>query len=401
MVVILLCAAEAVSFTGIPAKSPLRELPHILSGNYFFGAVMAGVFVMHLVLVVSRLEILLVTAAATVFFAVFYLIDASSGGGVLLVQQAAVGAGFASIAALAIRTAASKGEGRENTLSVLLPAIFLPLLMLLFQFCLDLTASIFPATLDPVVYAADMAFGTQLSFVLGDLLADNPLFLRATFAGYFALPAALAFIYGIERKSIAPPRLDIITSFIGIVIAGYAVYLFFPVAGPKFAFYGAYPDFMPPLADIISHEKIIVTPVPRNCMPSLHTALALIIFWHSRSFAPRVRVLTGFFLAATVFSTVALGFHYVVDVIAAVPFTVAMEAISAAAVGNSSREVRRAAVSGSLLAAAWLILLRYGTSLIVDYREIFWVFSAATIPVSLYIKKILDREIYAEALPEN
>ncbi|MBM4386176.1 MAG: fused MFS/spermidine synthase, partial [Deltaproteobacteria bacterium] len=47
-----------------------------------------------------------------------------------------------------------------------------------------------------------------------------------------------------------------------------------------------------------------------------------------------------------------------------------------------------------------LILLRDGTSLIVDYREIFWVFSAATIPVSLYIKKILDREIYAEALPE-
>ena len=59
----------------------------------------------------------------------------------------------------------------------------------------------------------------------------------------------------------------------------------------------------------------------RNCIPSMHTAWAL-MFWHysSRETAPFFFV----FLLLTLAATLGLGEHYLIDLVAALPFTAAV-----------------------------------------------------------------------------
>ena len=59
----------------------------------------------------------------------------------------------------------------------------------------------------------------------------------------------------------------------------------------------------------------------RDCMPSMHFTWALLFWWYSRG---RVRKLMAVFAWVTAAATLGLGQHYWIDLVAAVPFTVAV-----------------------------------------------------------------------------
>jgi membrane-associated phospholipid phosphatase len=65
---------------------------------------------------------------------------------------------------------------------------------------------------------------------------------------------------------------------------------------------------------------------PRNCMPSLHTAWATAIFLHSRGGPRALRYAGTFWLVATLCATLGFGYHYGVDLVAGVVFTLTIEA---------------------------------------------------------------------------
>jgi hypothetical protein len=60
---------------------------------------------------------------------------------------------------------------------------------------------------------------------------------------------------------------------------------------------------------------------PRNCMPSMHCAWALMLWINSKGYA---KWLFGLLTALTFASTITTGEHYVPDLVAAVPFTAAI-----------------------------------------------------------------------------
>lgn len=94
-------------------------------------------------------------------------------------------------------------------------------------------------------------------------------------------------------------------SFVGCICALPLLYIIFPVEGPAYAFH----DF--PLATL--REAV------PNGMPSGHMAVALLVIWHLWKFKwGRIGGIA--YALLTVVATLGLGEHYVLDLIAGVPY---------------------------------------------------------------------------------
>jgi len=140
---------------------------------------------------------------------------------------------------------------------------------------------------------------------------------------------------------------------------------------PRHAFGAFYPSHAPPLPQI-ALQPMTVPDAPRNCIPSLHLAGALAVWWNSRRWLRWARLLAGLFLAATVFSTLALGEHYLVDLVVAVPFTLAFQAAWTVTLPLKNSARRRALATGAILTVAWFVGLRYGLSPFVLSPAVSW-----------------------------
>jgi hypothetical protein len=87
-----------------------------------------------------------------------------------------------------------------------------------------------------------------------------------------------------------------------------------------FAFYALFPAVGPRHFDWVNHAP---KPAPDNCMPSMHLTWALLIAINARSAWLRIGLWVYVVLIAA--ATLALQEHYLVDLIAAVPYTIAVQ----------------------------------------------------------------------------
>jgi hypothetical protein len=87
----------------------------------------------------------------------------------------------------------------------------------------------------------------------------------------------------------------------------------------------------------------------------MHIACALLICWCCEALPRWVRTAAAVYLALTMLATLGFGEHYVVDLVAALPYAMALAAIC-------SRRAVAAAV-GVVLTLAWMAALRFGTPL--------------------------------------
>src|SRR5262249_48258884 len=94
--------------------------------------------------------------------------------------------------------------------------------------------------------------------------------------------------------------------------------------------------------------------------PSLHTAGALMLWWHALSLPWWVRGLTGYYLVFTVLATLGSGAHYAFDLILAVPFALAVRAIGLPGLPGTSRVRWGACLIGAGLTIGLLLLIRFG-----------------------------------------
>ena len=99
------------------------------------------------------------------------------------------------------------------------------------------------------------------------------------------------------------------------------IYVLVPIAGPAYAF----PTF-PNVAPVGLAPHIIHLPsqaAPPNGLPSIHLTVALLLLYFARRW--RLGLILGLiFVAFTVTSTLGLGEHYTVDLLAAIPYTALM-----------------------------------------------------------------------------
>ena len=219
-------------------------------------------------------------------------------------------------------------------------ALFFTLEVSLF---LDIISTYPRSTFDETLYFADLAFGGPISFRVGQLFESVPLIGWICTAIYLAPPPGLIYVYALEAKSKTPPRVDIVTTLVAMGAVGYALYFVVPACGPRFVFPGFPDDALNPMRPAFA---------PRNAMPSLHMASALIAYAHSRRFG-RIAIITSvIFVIGTFFGTMGTGEHYLIDLVVAVPFTAMMVALL------QQRFVR--AIEPAILLFAWLFLLRFG-----------------------------------------
>ncbi|HUB53409.1 MAG TPA: phosphatase PAP2 family protein [Terracidiphilus sp.] len=265
--------------------------------------------------------------------------------------------GIATLIVLVAQFFGAPRTSRQSLRRTFFAAAVFPLCGLLIGYTIPVTAWLRPRTWDAWLLVFDGSLGFQPSFALGRLLLHRPDAWGVTTILYYALPFGTSVLFGAYRVR-AGKTVAMLPLLLSLMIVGFAQYGVFPAVGPIYAFRPAYPANPPPTAKI-AIQPMTVPDAPRNCMPSLHMAAVLVIWWNSWIWPRWGRLVAFLFLLATIFSTLALGEHYFADLVVAVPFTLIFQAgwTSAVKFGDSARQA--ALWTGLGLTAAWLILLRY------------------------------------------
>ncbi|MGW4714115.1 DUF5933 domain-containing protein [Nocardia sp. NPDC004260] len=234
-----------------------------------------------------------------------------------------------------------------------------------------------PTVLDEYVILADHALGDP-SWVLGRAVDTlGPVVYAVLHWVYIELPVAAIVVAVWQLRRVVSsgrwPSHYLVRTFLVLGLIGPLVYVLFPVVGPMFAYgpdgnglqLGNYwPGVVPPI-DRNPLPLPFDAAVPRNCMPSMHTAWALSVFLHTRRDgdgepAPRwLRWGGAFWLLATLTATLGFGYHYGVDLVAGAVLCLTVEsALRAPERGWGWFRIRLVG-SGAVVLATLLLSYRY------------------------------------------
>jgi hypothetical protein len=304
--------------------------------------------------------------------------------------------GLASLSVLAVQTVRLRGDEQKEKLHTLLAGSVLGYSALFIAYILTLTTRLHPRTYDLFLYAADAGFGIPIGVWLAQFVGGRPLLLQACSVVYESLPLAVSLLFAYERSGKKPIEVQVLPAFLGGGAAAYALYNFLPATGPHYVFGAAFPNAMPPSSAAL--HLVTVGNYARNAVPSMHLACALMIFWACRPLARWVRLGAGLFLILTILATLGFGEHYVVDLVAAVPYALAVQAICARRDLAGSREYRRAIWIGLGLTLWWMALLRFAVPMFQSYAFT-WTAALATIGISAMCRIALCRDSSIPPLP--
>jgi hypothetical protein len=352
-------------------------------GNYsYLSFAFAGSFLTHIRMVPDRRS--WVTAAGVgILYGALY---AALGKPVYWLDCAGF-AGVGSVAVLGL-TALWSGDGFRSpeVSSALKLAVAFPVFLMYSGFALALTLSSHPKTLDLYLYQFESRLGFQPSFVAGTWFHSWGLLRTLAYIGYETLPLSMAYAIVTERRLNRRPKADLFTAFVGAAVAGLVIYNVFPATGPRHIFGDRFP-FSPPAAPIPA--PIFNASAPRNAMPSIHLAMALLIFWHSRPWSWPPRIFAGALLIVTVLATLGFGEHYLIDLVVAVPLALSIEAIATrdSPANHQSRMISIAA--GSVLVAAWLCYLRLAPPALYPSTAVAWCAIAVTVLSALLLERAM------------
>jgi hypothetical protein len=322
----------------------------------------------------------------------------------LLVQV--IGAfGLASLLILACAVLWNGANHEPAAYRALLPAMALAFMVLAAKYSLNMASLLHGKTLDAYAFVFDGAYG-EPSFVFGRVVDSNPWlfpFVKITYEGI--LLAMAAFYAGFMRRR-NKPIWEILELLFASAMIGYAFFSIFPVCGPRYAFGRDFPGLAVPYAAFHQWRlaKIPVPPMfPRNGVPSLHMTWALLIWLNTRSLSRWARFAALAFVLATAFDTLASGEHYLFDLVAALPFTLSMQALMTRTVSIRARQRWLPIVCGSVLFLSWLVIGRFGISIMVMNRALSWFLLALSSTVSIgWALKLppMIPEMQAEGIPK-
>ncbi len=258
---------------------------------------------------------------------------------------------------------------------------------------LSLTALVRPLTWDGLLLQAEAGFGVPLERGVITLFREVPAVKAVSSTLYLLLLAALALVHGLRHR-LDPRRNTTLAAFLLVGVVGYVIYFFFPVAGPVFTF----PGVADGAAWVVPPGPVRPPAVPRNCMPSLHGAWAMVIFFQTRGLRRAVRVAAGVFLAGTLLATLGLGFHYLVDLVVALPLAVVLDGLARPVTASAAVARRGWLLGGAGVVLGWLLLLRFGSAALGATPGLLWLLTAGTCGFSWLARRAL-RDLPLEPLP--
>jgi hypothetical protein len=288
--------------------------------------------------------------------------------------------GLSSLSLLTVRRIWSSEKDRQLLQDSIVPPLLFLLLGYFSSGPLALTFRLHPKTLDMFLYSFDQSLGVQLSFKVGQIVLASHLLTRITVGVYYLLPLAIMFTYA---RLLVRDRTLAMIAFLAFVIAGPAGVVFYnliPGCGPGCLMGGKYPF------EMLSTQQLKQLPLQplleggaRNAFPSLHLGWALLTLWYSERLSLGARLAMAIFFVGTVFATLGLGEHYFVDLVAAFPFALMIQAACALNVSISNPRRIVAFLTGVGLMLGWVILLRWGLAVAWMNPAVPWLFVVGTI----------------------
>src|SRR3984893_661177 len=271
--------------------------------------------------------------------------------------------GLASLVALALRAAWSRGE--ESTrmrlaflfafLSVGVDAAALPFHAW--------TSKLKPNVLDLYLYSFDASLRVQLSFLMGQAYATWHRFGDAGMFIYIGLPVVMAMVAAGHLLHGSKRAIPAIVAFLVTAPIGIIFYNLFPALGPTYIFGPRFP-WNPITIDQAAHLRLepMLAAGFRTAMPSLHIAWVLLAWWFSRGLSVCERAIAMVFVVFTVFATLGSGEHYFIDLVVGFPFALFVYSFCAFPLGWT-HERKVAFWLGLGLTLGWFAALRVGITL--------------------------------------
>ncbi|HUI53156.1 MAG TPA: phosphatase PAP2 family protein [Terriglobales bacterium] len=281
--------------------------------------------------------------------------------------------GVGSLLVLAARAIWSENKDRTAYLSAFIPAFMLVGSEWLTPPLLHWGEANHPRTLDLFLLIFDSTLGFQPSFWMGRLFEGIPLLRSISLVFYFGLPLLIALVFVEHLRGNRTRALVAFLIFFFAAILGAASYSLYPACGPISLLGVNFPHTDLPFSKA-SHLPLEPVPIPgpRNAMPSMHMAWAILAWWLSRDLRRWVNLVCIAFLVFTVSATLGTGEHYFIDLIVAFPFSLCMYGLFSLDVAFRERTRVRALVGGALGLFLWLALLRYEIPVFVRFRGLSW-----------------------------
>jgi hypothetical protein len=372
---VTLAVGELIGRLGFMAP-PSRFVKEIfLEGDPFVAAATGGGFLIFLAAGQKRAELVTAVLVGLALTVGFVVVRGAHERLLPIIAADCVGDGFglAAMAVLAraiVRSAPS--DARDRQLATLLAMIILPTFVVSTAPFLELTVRLHPYTYDQVVYAVDGTLGGQPGFAVGRIFDAAPLLEHAADLVYISFPAGFAFLYAVgQRGPIDRRHADPLVTLVAASVCGSLVYHALPVIGPIFTFHAQFPHAPPAaLADV--GPMAAATDAYRNCFPSLHTTWALLLIWLARHHRARVRVPIAIFSTLTIAATLGSGWHYLTDLVVAVPFAYAVFSACTPAARETRALRHQAIVFGAVSLSTWCVLLRWFPHVLIGHHAITW-----------------------------
>ncbi len=365
----------------LPLRSVLRGYLLLTIWNVTLLAVHAGAVPIYLAIRPPRRGLVLFLVAA----GVLCVPVAYAGNCALIADSMRIIAGASGLAAIFCLMTVSiweKAEKRTLARHGLLAVFGLYVAVLVSRLLLVGISASLPITFDRYLYAFDAGFGGQLSFAVGRLFSRLPPLRALCLLVYASLTFSVLLLFA-SLKGTARVRWLMLANFALIGVVGRLCYSAVPAMGPIYQFPAQFPWNPPPVLSL-TIEPIHLPPGMRNAMPSLHAAWALMLLWWTYGQRHWVRVAAGLFLFLTLLATLGLGEHYLVDLIVAVPFTLASFAVLTGFLpGNRVPWVALGVGLG--LSIFWFVLLRSPLGATLGQPQIAWPLSISTVVLSLLV----------------
>ncbi|QOY89612.1 phosphatase PAP2 family protein [Paludibaculum fermentans] len=296
--------------------------------------------------------------------------------------------GLGGLFVLAARAIYLKGDAQRKAARAFAGGWMFLVLWSLLGLALPLSNSMSPTTLDPLFFAIDHGYGLDASFVLGTWMAASPLWKLLTFVVYQLLPLAPVVAVGLDLIDPKAP-FRVLQLLISMAFTGFIIYWVAPAVGPIHAFAANYPHH-PPDISTLSLGPLAQLGSPRNCMPSLHFGSALAVYWLLKHYGGWVRALALLFVSWTAFATLALGEHYVIDLVVALPFVVTFLGLWVTGLGWKTPARYQSVLGGLALTVCWLVLLRTQAGVLTGSPAVLWGLTLVTVAGSLSLERRLQ-----------
>ena len=271
---------------------------------------MWGVFVIYLWTRPSRHSLALVAALAGALLAAYCVLEPTVWSTVLFapVSRAGFFVGWASLLVL----------GWSEPSAAFTGAAALPFFVVARWVGLHALHLYTGPTADGQMFLLDHALGDP-AYAVGQWLLPRPGLRTVLWLFYMAVPLTLPIAFGAAAGDPTARRRLLVSWVLAGALSG-PLYTLYPVAGPAYAF----PDWPFPPPGVTGAPLDVPAGLERTGMPSLHLTWVLLAWY----FAPRtprwVRPLLALFVGTTVVATLGLGQHFLVDLIAAIPYTAAV-----------------------------------------------------------------------------